>query len=142
MEELQEKTLQRETVSITIEQNLTPYSDLDEEVKLALRCASDKKAVNMVALDLREIASFTEFFVIASGTNQRQVQAISDEIQEQLRKQLTARPVRIEGYTSAEWILMDYGDFIVHIFEQKAREFYDLERLWRDAKQVAIPSEI
>ena len=142
MEELQEKTLHRETVSIQIEQHLTPFSELDEEVKLALHSASEKKAVNLVALDLREIASFTEFFVIASGTNQRQVQAISDEIEEQLKKQLDARAVRIEGYNTAEWILMDYGDFIVHIFDKDARDFYDLERLWRDARRVEIPAEV
>lgn len=142
MEELQEKTLHRETVSIEIEQHLTPFSELDEEVKLALHSASEKKAVNLVALDLREIASFTEFFVIASGTNQRQVQAISDEIEEQLKKQLDARAVRIEGYNTAEWILMDYGDFIVHIFDKDARDFYDLERLWRDARRVEVPADV
>jgi ribosome-associated protein len=142
MEELQEKTLQRETVSIQLEQNLTPFTELDAEVKLALHCASDKKALNLVALDLREIASFAEFFVIASGTNQRQVQAIADEIEEQLKKQSSTRPVRIEGYNSAEWILMDYGDFIVHIFDRDARDFYDLERLWRDAKRVEIPADV
>ena len=141
MEELQEKTLHRETVSIQIEQNHTPFAELDEEVKLALHCASEKKAFDLVALDLREIASFTEYFIIVSGANQRQVQAIADEIEEQLKKQLGSRPVRTEGYSSAEWVLMDYGDFIVHIFEQKAREFYDLERLWRDAKKVELPEE-
>ena len=93
MEELQEKSLQRETVSIEIQQNSTPFSVLDEEVKLALTCASEKKAVGLLALDLREIASFTEFFIIASGNNQRQVQAICDEINEQLKKQLNSRPV-------------------------------------------------
>lgn len=142
MEELQEKTLKRESVLIEIEQNHTPFSELDENVKLALRCASDKKAVNLNALDLRTIASFAEFFIIASGLNQRQVQAISDEIEEQLKKQLNSKPVRIEGYSTAEWVLMDYGDFIVHIFEKEAREFYDLERLWRDAKKVEIPEDI
>lgn len=142
MEELQEKTLKRESVLIEIEQNSTPFAELDENVQLALRCASDKKAVNLSALDLREIASFAEFFIIAGGLNQRQVQAISDEIEEQLKKQLNSKPVRIEGYTSAEWVLMDYGDFIVHIFEKEAREFYDLERLWRDAKKVEIPDNI
>lgn len=142
MEELQEKTLQHETVSIEIAQNQTPFAELDEEVKLALHCASEKKAFDLIALDLREIASFTEFFIVASGANQRQAQAISDEIQEQLKKQLKSKAIRIEGYAAAEWILMDYGDFIVHIFEQKAREFYDLERLWRDAKQVEILADI
>ena len=143
MEELQEKSLQRETLTIEIEtQSLTPFSDLDEEVKLALHCASEKKASNLVVIDLREIASFTEFFIVASGGNQRQVQAISDEINEQLKKELNSRPVRIEGYSSGEWVLLDYGDFIVHVFEKNAREFYDLERLWRDAKRVDIPAEI
>ena len=70
------------------------------------------------------------------------MQAIFDEINEQMKKQLNARVVRIEGYQTGEWILLDYGDFIVHIFEKKAREFYDLERLWRDAKRVEIPKEI
>jgi len=142
MEELQEKTLQRESVSIEIAQNNTPFAELDDEVKLALHCAADKKAFDLRALDLREIASFTEFFIIASGANQRQVQAIADEIEEQLKKQLNSRPVRTEGYSAAEWVLMDYGDFIVHIFEKTAREFYDLERLWRDARKVELPEEI
>jgi ribosome-associated protein len=143
MEELKEKSLhpeKKETLVIT--ETKTPFSDLDETIKLALHCAADKKALNMAALDLREIASFTEFFVIASGTNQRQVQAIADEIEEQLKKQLSTRPVRIEGYNTAEWVLMDYGDFVFHIFEQKAREFYDLERLWRDAKKVDLPADL
>lgn len=143
MEELKEKSLhpeKKETLVVT--ETKTPFSELDETIKLALHCASDKKALNMTALDLREIASFTEFFAIASGTNQRQVQAIADEIEEQLKKQLSTRPVRVEGYNTAEWVLMDYGDFVFHIFEQKAREFYDLERLWRDAKKVDLPEEL
>jgi ribosome-associated protein len=88
------------------------------------------------------VASFAEFFIIASGANQRQVQAIADEINEQLKKQLGSRPIRIEGYNAAEWVLMDYGDFIVHIFDKDAREFYDLERLWRDAKRVEMPEDV
>jgi ribosome-associated protein len=143
MEATQEKTLQHKTTKVVeIVEAGTPFGELDENVKLAIHCASEKKAFNIVALDLREIASFAEFFIIASGANQRQVQAISDEIEEQLKKQLKSRPVRIEGYRSAEWILLDYGDFIVHIFEKAAREFYDLERLWRDAKRVELPEEI
>lgn len=143
MEATQEKTLQHETKVIEIEQAaVTPFADLDEPVKLALTCASEKKAFGMVALDLREVASFTEFFVIVSGANQRQVQAISDEISEQLKKQMKTSVVRIEGYRSAEWVLLDYGDFIVHIFEKEAREFYDLERLWRDAKKVELPENL
>ena len=142
MEATQEKSLQHTTETIEIAQATTPYDDLDPEVKLAITSASEKKAFDIVAIDLREIASFTEFFVIASGSNQRQVQAISDEINEQMKKQLNSRVVRIEGYNTGEWILLDYGDFIVHIFEQKARDFYDLERLWRDAKRVELPKEV
>ncbi|MCA1590763.1 MAG: ribosome silencing factor [Acidobacteria bacterium] len=91
---------------------------------------------------MREIASFTEFFIIASGTNQRQVQAIADEVTERLKKDLGTRVVRVEGYSTAEWVLLDYGDFVVHIFDRGARGFYDLERLWRDARRVALPEEL
>lgn len=142
MEVLQEKTLHHEPVTIELLNQLTPFADLDDEVKLALHSASEKKAFSIIALDLREVATFTEFFLICSGANQRQCQAIADEIEEQLKKQLRSRPVRIEGYSSAEWILMDYGDFIVHVFEKNAREFYDLERLWRDAKSVELPADL
>jgi ribosome-associated protein len=141
MEETQERSLQREAVKIEITATPTPFNELDPPLQLAIQCASDKKAFNMVALDLREIASFTEFFVIASGSNQRQVQAIADEINEQLKKQLNTRPNRIEGYNAAEWVLLDYGDFIVHVFNEESREFYDLERLWRDARKVQIPQD-
>ena len=142
MEETQERSLQREAVKIEIAETPTPFAELDPEVKLALKCASDKKAFDMVALDLRSIASFTEFFIIASGSNQRQVQAIADEINEQLKKQLGTKPVRIEGYNSADWVLLDYGDFVVHIFNGESREFYDLARLWRDARRVELPADI
>jgi ribosome-associated protein len=125
-----------------IPQARTKFDELDENLQLAIRCAADKKAVNMVALDLRPVASFTEFFVVCSGTNQRQVQAISDEISEQLKKQLRQSPIRVEGYNAAEWLLMDYGDFVVHIFDKEARDFYDLERLWRDATKVELPEDI
>ena len=88
------------------------------------------------------MASFTDYFVIASGTNVRQVQAVADEVQEQLRKQLGVKPARVEGYNSAEWVLLDYGDFIFHVFEEKSRRFYDLERLWRDAARVPLPPDL
>jgi ribosome-associated protein len=115
--------------------------DLDERIRAAVHAAGEKKALDVVVLDLREVASFTDFFVIASGTNVRQVQAIADAVQEYLRKELRVKPARVEGYNSAEWVLLDYGDFILHVFEEKARRFYDLERLWRDAARVALPGE-
>ncbi|MBA2379803.1 MAG: ribosome silencing factor [Blastocatellia bacterium] len=142
MEETQEKTLARESVKIQIPDSTTPFDELDDTVKLAVSCAAEKKAEHMVALDLRDIASFTEYFVISSGANQRQVQAIADEIREQLKKQLGAKLVRIEGYATGEWVLLDYGDFIFHVFDRKAREFYDLERLWLDARKVQLPETL
>ena len=116
-------------------------AELDERLRLALHAADEKKAHDLVVLDLREVASFTDFFVIASGTNVRQVQAVADAVQEQLRKQLGVKPARVEGYNSAEWVLLDYGDFNFHVFEEKSRRFYDLERLWRDAARVPIPGQ-
>lgn len=114
---------------------------LDDRVVMALNAAGEKKAINSVVLDLREIASFTDYFIIASGANERQVQAISDGVVETLKK--AGSPVtRVEGYKTAEWILLDYGDFVVHIFAEKARQFYDLERLWRESKRVALPLEL
>jgi ribosome-associated protein len=115
--------------------------ELDERICAALRAASDKKALQMIVLDLREVANFTDYFLITSGTNPRQVQAIADEVVERLKKQGT-RAARVEGYQTAEWILVDYGDFVVHIFEDKARRFYDLERLWRDAVRVELPADL
>lgn len=116
-------------------------AELDDRIRMALSAAGEKKAINSVLLDLREIASFTDYFVIFSGTNERQVQAISDEIVETLKKAGTPA-ARVEGYKTAEWILLDYGDFVVHIFGEKARKFYDLERLWRESQRVALPPEL
>lgn len=118
-----------------------PAAELDERMLMALNAAGEKKAINSVVLDLRDIASFTDYFVITSGTNERQVQAISDEIVETLKKAGTTA-ARVEGYKTAEWILLDYGDFVVHVFGEKARSFYDLERLWRESKRVELPPEL
>ncbi|HEX4164730.1 MAG TPA: ribosome silencing factor [Bryobacteraceae bacterium] len=106
----------------------------------AVHAAESKKAIDVQVLDLREVTSFTDFFVICSVTNPRQGQAVCDAIQSEL-KQLGDRPVSVEGYEQADWILMDYGDFLVHIFSENARKYYDLERLWRPAK-VMQTSEI
>ena len=114
---------------------------LDARMESALRAASDKKALDLVVLDLRPVATFTDYFLIASGTNARQVQAIADEITERLKREGT-RAERLEGYKTAEWVLVDYGDFIVHVFEEKARRFYDLERLWREGTRVSLPADL
>ena len=122
------------------EPETTSTAELDTRVLAALHASSEKKALDPVLLDLREIASFTDYFLIVSGTNERQVQAIADEVYESLKKTGSAA-ARVEGYKTAEWILLDYGDFVVHVFEQKARRFYDLERLWRESKRVELPAE-
>jgi ribosome-associated protein len=88
-----------------------------------------------VVLDVREATSFTDYFVIATGANSRQIQAIGDEITLQLKRH-GELPASLEGYKNAEWVLIDYGDLVIHIFSPKAREYYDLERLWRDAKRM------
>lgn len=122
-------------------QEKTPPEEIDERVLMALRAAADKKALDSVLLDLREIASFTDFFVITSGSNERQVQAISDAVVDALKK--SGSPVtRVEGFKTAEWILLDYGDFVVHVFDERARTFYDLERLWRESKRVELPADV
>ena len=118
-----------------------PTEEIDERVLMALHAAAEKKAIDTVLLDLREIASFTDFFVMISGANERQVQAISDGVVETLKKNGSS-VARIEGYKTAEWILLDYGDFVVHVFDEKARKFYDLERLWRESKQVELPADL
>ncbi|HEV8589830.1 MAG TPA: ribosome silencing factor [Pyrinomonadaceae bacterium] len=115
--------------------------DFDERIRWALHAAAEKKAIDLTVLDLRSVATFTDFFIIATGTNKRQMQAISDEIVEQLKRRGTPA-ARVEGYQAAEWILIDYGDFIVHVFDEKARRFYDLEYLWREARRLDISPEM
>jgi ribosome-associated protein len=107
---------------------------------MAVRCAGAKKATDIKVLDLTEITSFTDYFVVCSTANARQGHAVCDEIETGL-KEMGERPVSVEGYEAGEWILMDYGDFLVHIFSVAARSFYDLERLWRHAKAVEIPAD-
>jgi ribosome-associated protein len=89
-------------------------------------------------LDLRKVTTFTDYFVICSGSNSRQNQAITDEVEKQLRARVE-RPHAIEGYDQGEWVLSDYGDFLVHVFSPTSREYYSLERLWREAADVPIP---
>jgi len=104
---------------------------------MAAKAAESKKASDIRVLDLREVTSFTDYFIICSASNPRQAHAVSDEIHKQL-KQTGELPVSLEGYDQADWILMDYGDFIVHVFSESARSYYDLERLWRHAKSLDL----
>ena len=108
---------------------------LPRQISKAIEAAEDKKANNLVVLDLRKAAGFTDFFVICSGTNSRQIRAIADGIMEALGAD-GEKPAHIEGYDRSEWILLDYFDFIVHVFAPETRTFYSLERLWGNAEQV------
>ncbi len=108
---------------------------MTDELKIALKAVESKKALDVTILDISEIASFANYFLICSGDSTRQIQAIADEVEAKL-KSSGYRPNHIEGYRNAEWVLLDYVDLVIHIFSRKARNYYDLERLWRDAKQV------
>ena len=110
---------------------------LPKQVSLAVAAASEKQAVDLAVLDLRKAAGFTDFFVICSGGNPRQIRAIADGIRESLGAQ-GVKPAHVEGYERSEWVLLDYFDFIVHIFGKDTRTFYSLERLWGNAESVAI----
>ena len=102
------------------------------EWEIAVQAAQEKQADDIVVLDIGQVSTFTDTFVVCSGGNTRQNQAISDAIQATL-KQEGVRVVGVEGFRNAEWILMDYGDFVVHVLSREARKFYDLERLWKNA---------
>ncbi|HJZ99528.1 MAG TPA: ribosome silencing factor [Candidatus Solibacter sp.] len=108
---------------------------------IAVRAAESKKATDIKVLDLTGVTSFADYFVICTGSNSRQIQAISDEINLQMKHLAHELPKSVEGYNQAEWVLADYGDLLIHIFSPKAREYYDLERLWRSAKNVPVPAE-
>ena len=110
---------------------------LTGDVARAVKAALEKKAVNVVVLDLRHTPAFTDFFVLCSGQNARQVKAIADSVEEALRA-AKVRPAHIEGYDRSEWVLMDFFNFIVHVFSPQTREFYALEWLWGDAERIEI----
>jgi ribosome-associated protein len=118
----------------------TSKKRLTGEVAKVVKAALDKKALDVVVLDLRHTPAFTDFFVLCSGQNQRQVKAIVDAVEEALRA-AKVRPAHIEGYDRAEWVLMDYFNFIVHVFSPQTREFYSLERLWGDAERIDVTDE-
>jgi ribosome-associated protein len=110
---------------------------MTDALKIAAKAADDKKAHDMVALDISGIASFANYFLLCTGDSSRQLQAIADEIKEKL-KAFGIRPSHVEGYRNAEWILLDYMDLVIHIFSTEARVYYDLERLWRDGKRMDV----
>ena len=109
-------------------------SNKENQLSDAIEAALDKKAQDAVVIELGEICSFTDYFLICTGTSTRHNQTIAEHIEETLKKE-GVRPLHVEGHTEGEWILLDYVDFVVHIFTTRAREFYDLERLWRSGKR-------
>jgi len=123
----------------------TPLSKRDEtrkglrdDIAAAARAAYGKKATEVVALDLRKVAAFTDYFLICTGQNARQVRAVADAIDAALAA-TGVKPTHVEGYDRSEWILLDYFDFIVHVFTPVQRQFYSLERLWGSAERIEVP---
>src|SRR5579863_7300652 len=116
-------------------------NELKQQVTAAIQACLEKKAEELTILEMEKgSGAFTDYFVLCSGTNPRQVQAIADEVELRL-KSAGLRPTHVEGYKQAEWVLVDYVDFVVHVFSEKARKFYDLERLWKTAKRLE-PAEL
>lgn len=109
--------------------------DIADRVRIAVAAADDRKALDLKVLDLAEVSDFTDYFLICSGTSERQVQAIADAVDAELRAE-KVRPLHQEGMNGGNWVLLDYGDFIIHVFREETRRFYALERLWADAPEV------
>lgn len=115
------------------------FETLPHAVRLAVEAAQNKKASTISVLDLSGLGTFTEYFVICTGFSAPQVQAICSEVEEVLYKEVKREPEHREGQRSADWALLDFGGFIVHVFSEQARRFYDLERLWRNVPKIEIP---
>lgn len=128
----------------TLQPRITRFSTrtprLPRQLKTAIDAARSKKATEMTVLDLRKTGAFTDYFLICSGANPRQVQAIADAIEHEL-KALKVRPSHVEGYERSEWVLLDYFDFVVHVFSTNARKFYGLENLWGEASRHELADD-
>jgi ribosome-associated protein len=131
-QEMEQNRMKSDASAISAEDSL-----IFELVKVAARAADEKKAQGVVVLKLSALTEFTDYFMICAGNSTRQTQAIADAVIEEL-KRFKTRPQHTEGYNNAEWILIDYGAFVVHIFTEESRSFYDLERLWRDAEKAEV----
>jgi ribosome-associated protein len=117
------------------EPKANPVLDTPIRVREAVAAAEDRKAIDLKVLHLAKISDFTDYFLISSGSSERQVQAIADAVEGRLRE-LGVRPLHVEGFTRGQWVLLDYGAFVVHVFQEEPRRFYSLERLWGDAPDV------
>jgi len=109
-------------------------------IEQAAQAALEKKASDLVLLGMKGVVSFTDYFLLCTGASAPQVRAISDSVEEQLRRR-GLRPAHSEGHEQAEWVLLDYVDFVVHVFSPRARAYYDLERLWRRATRLPVPED-
>lgn len=136
----QPQSMGDEDPELTTETEEIEYEDLEPNWMTAVRACQEKQATDLKVLDLREVTSFTDYFIVCSGSNSKQNTAIGDEVLRMMKKR-GELPISAEGFQSSEWILIDFADFIVHIFSPKAREYYDLERLWKTAKTVQVPAE-
>jgi ribosome-associated protein len=116
-------------------------ADIENLVRVAARAAADKKATDVMALYVAETLVVTDYFLIATGSNDRQVHAIADSVEDELRE-AGAKPIGREGERELKWVLLDYGDFVVHVFQPAEREFYRLERLWSDAPRLDLPADV
>ena len=114
-------------------------NSLRPEIRSAVEAAQDKQAVDITVLNLSGAGAFAEYFLLCSGQSQPQIQAIGEASEEKLHRQ-GRRVAHREGKSSAEWVLLDYGDFVVHIFSERARQYYDLERLWRSVERITFPA--
>lgn len=109
---------------------------------MAARAASDKKAQDIVAIDVAELLVITDYFVICTGNTDIQAKAIADEVEDRLREEGGVKPIGREGLPEAKWILLDFGDLVIHVFQPEEREFYRLEKLWSDAERLKLPLEV
>ncbi len=112
-----------------------------EDWEAAVQAALSRKAVDLTVLHIGAVSTFTDHFIICNGANSRQVQAIADAVRADLKTE-RLRPISIEGYQAAEWILLDYGDFVMHVFSPEKRAYYDLERLWKTAPRLPVPATV
>ena len=131
------KTVAPKTAAPKAAKSAAP-AKLPKVITAAIAAAHDRKATGVVVLDLKKAGAFTDYFVICSAANQRQVQAVADAIEKALKDQ-KQRPSLVEGYARAEWILLDYFDFVIHVFSKHARDFYGLDRLWGSATRIEFP---
>lgn len=134
-------TKTKRAVKTTAAQKASKAPKLPQSVAGAVQAARDKKAIDVVVLDLRKAGGFTDYFMICTGANPRQINAIASAVEDTLRKDFGERPTLTEGIHKSEWILLDYFNFIVHIFSRECRAFYDLERLWGNAERFEFAGE-